>query len=111
MPTLSTPEVEQVRFLGLIPRLPGLSVQEFHDHYQHPHGTLVLQMPGLVTYMQSHQFDSPLLDESPGRLEAIAECLFASRDATRDIADSELFRTYVGPDEANFVDATRLNWL
>jgi hypothetical protein len=78
--------------------------QEFHDHYRHPHGTMGMQITTLREYVQSHQIDTPLLDESQRRFECVAELWF---DRGADLLN---FRTeptmvgYLNDDELKFLD-------
>lgn len=103
-----------VRFFGLIPRLPSLSIDEFHDHYRHPHGTLVLGNTGMSRYVQSHRFttDLPGADAASGDpYEAVAEVTFDSLEIGLGLSTSENFVTHVLPDEPYFVEPTALAWL
>jgi EthD domain-containing protein len=88
-------------------RKEGISSQEFHDHYRHPHGTMGMQITTLRDYVQSHQIDTPLLDDSQRRFECVAELSFDRG------ADLLTFRTeptmagYLNEDELKFLDMKR----
>jgi uncharacterized protein (TIGR02118 family) len=100
-----------IKFFGLIPRRRDISSEEFHDHYRHPHGTLGMQISGFRRYVQSHQFDSPLLGADQTRFEAIAEVWFDTVAAGVGLADDPHYVEHVQPDEPSFVDMDNLKWL
>ena len=60
------------KVFGAMARKEGVPSQEFHDHYRHPHGTMGMQITTLREYVQSHQIDTPLLDDSQRRFECVA---------------------------------------
>jgi len=92
---------------GAMARKDGVSSQEFHDHYRHPHGTMGMQITTLREYVQSHQIDTPLLDESQRRFECVAELWF---DRGADLLNFRAEPTMVGylnDDEPTFLDMKR----
>lgn len=101
----------EVRFFGLIPRKPEITSQWFHDHYRYPHGALGLGLDAMKHYVQSHQFDTPLLDDSQRRFEAIAEGWYETPEAGLALATNPHYVAHLLPDEALFVDLPRLKWL
>ena len=100
-----------VRFFGLIPRKPDVAPQWFHDHYRYPHGALGLGLDAMKHYVQSHQFDTPLLDEQQRRFEAIAEGWYETPEAGLALATNPHYVAHLLPDEALFVDLPKLKWL
>lgn len=100
-----------VRFFGLIPRLPSLAKEEFHDHYRHPHGTHGLDNPGVQVYVQSHRIHTDFLGGGQERYDAIAEVIFGSIEEGLGLATAENYLKYLKPDEEYFVDMPRLKWL
>ena len=48
----TTPEMVKAIFISA--RRPGLSLEEFSDHWGSVHGALVAQLPGLRRYVQTH---------------------------------------------------------
>jgi hypothetical protein len=48
-------EGNMVTRFGLIPRRPGLSIEEFHRHWREIHGPLGAEMPGIERYWQNHR--------------------------------------------------------
>jgi uncharacterized protein (TIGR02118 family) len=100
-----------IKFFGLIPRRAGISPQEFHDHYRHPHGTLGRMIPTFRAYVQSHQIESVLLGPDQRRFEAVAEVWFDTAADAVGLANDPHYLKYVQPDEPNFVDLENLKWL
>jgi hypothetical protein len=100
-----------IKFFGLIPRAQGVSVQEFHDHWRHPHGTFGRLIPTMRTYVQSHQIHTDFLDGDQSQFEGIAEVEFDTTQDAIGLAEDPQYTTYVQPDEPNFVDVSRLEWL
>lgn len=43
-----------VKLLILVSRLPGLTIEQFVEHWQEVHAPLVVQLPGLRRYVQNH---------------------------------------------------------
>lgn len=92
--------------IGLAPRLPGLSQQEFGEHWRSTHGDLALSIPGLRGYVQNH----PVLDgagrpllANPG-FDACAETFFDSVDSMLEGFASEHYQVAVQADEAKLID-------
>jgi hypothetical protein len=100
-----------VRFFGLIPRLPSISSDEFHDHYRYPHGALGLGLEKMKLYVQSHQIDSPRLPSSQSRFEAIAEGWYDTPADGVGLATHPHYVAHLLPDEPLFVDTAQLKWL
>jgi uncharacterized protein (TIGR02118 family) len=48
----TTPEMVKAIFIAA--KLPGLTLLEFFDHWQHHHGPLGAKLPGLRRYVQNH---------------------------------------------------------
>ncbi|MGK0741920.1 EthD domain-containing protein [Leucobacter sp. Z1108] len=100
-----------MRFFGLIPRKPDITPQWFHDHYRYPHGALGLGLDAMKHYVQSHQFDTPLLGEQQRRFEAIAEGWYDTPEAGTALSTNSHYVAHLLPDEGLFVDLPRLKWL
>lgn len=98
------------KLFGAMARKDSVPVQEFHDHYRHPHGTMGMQISTLHAYVQSHQIDTDLLEDSQRRFEAIAELWYENAEDLIDFRNEPTMRSYLNDDEARFIDlkATRL---
>ncbi|MBN9098671.1 MAG: EthD domain-containing protein [Pseudonocardia sp.] len=89
---------------GLAPRLPGLSVGTFQEHWRDRHGPLIGELPGLVRYWQNHALPDSL--PWPGfdacsEFDAAGRCAFDAAFATEHYLDQGR------ADERRFVDRTR----
>lgn len=100
-----------IQFFALIPRIDGITSQEFHDHWRHPHGTMGRNIPTLRSYVQSHQIHSDLLRPEQAQFEGIAESTFDSIKDAGEFGDEPYYKQYIQPDAPNFVDQARLEWL
>lgn len=89
---------------GMIMRKKGMSSQQFHDHWRHPHGTLGAEISTLRRYVQSHQLHSPHLGSDQARYEGIAEVWFENEDDAVGFSSHPWWLRYIQPDEVNFLD-------
>lgn len=48
------PAPSMVKLLLLVSRLPGLTIEQFTEHWEQVHGPLVARIPGLRRYVQNH---------------------------------------------------------
>lgn len=97
-----------IRFFSLIPRRPDIDRQRFHDHWRHPHGTLGRQIPGMLTYVQAHQFDSDRLGPGQDEYDGVAMPSFDSATDAAALVDEPLFVDDIRPDEPLFQDLPRV---
>jgi uncharacterized protein (TIGR02118 family) len=84
----------------------GINVQEFDDHWRHPHGTLVRDMRAQRSYVQHHRLTSSVFKDSDSTYLAIAE-VWQDSLAAGDQSKDPQFINYVQPDEPNFVDQSK----
>ncbi len=92
------------KLLAAMARIEGISSQEFHDHYRHPHGTMGMQISTLRQYVQSHQVQTNLLDESQNHFEAVAELWFDNGNDLVHFREEPTMSAYLNGDEPNFCD-------
>jgi len=95
------------KLLGFCFPKAGLTLQEFHDHYRHPHGTLGVLPATLRTYFQLHRIRHPLVDDSAEAPEAIAECYFDNLADVRSFRSEPQLVAHLIDDEKTFLDETR----
>jgi hypothetical protein len=100
-----------VKMFVMIPRDRKVSRQEFHDHWRHPHATLGLGLSGVSGRVQSHQIDCDQLAPDQARFEAVGEAWFDSVDDALGMAEDEHYITQLQPDERNFIDLEKLDFL
>lgn len=92
------------KLFGLLARKPGLTTQEFQDHYRHPHGTMGMRISTLRDYVQSHQVECKLLPDIQRRYEAIAELWFENAADLTNFRAEPTMAGFLNEDEWRFVD-------
>lgn len=102
--------MSRVKMFGAIPRKPDVSVQYFHDHYRHPHGTLGRRISTMRAYVQSHQIHTDLLGPDQTHFEACAEVWFDSVIDAKNFPEEPVYLADVKPDEPLFVDLEKLRF-
>ncbi|MEU7562251.1 EthD domain-containing protein [Streptomyces eurythermus] len=108
-----------IRFFALVAPREGLTLQEFHDHWRHPHGTMGRLVPGLTSYAQAHRIRTELLDAetteylaaATTEYEGVAISGFDSPGEALALSDEPQFTDHVQPDEDLWCDRSRLRWL
>lgn len=95
-----------VKRLQLAHPREGITPQEFHDHWRHPHATLVRDMRGNRKYVQHHRISSKAFHDSDSTYLAVAEVWQGSVAAADQSYDPQFIK-YVQPDEPNFVDPSK----
>jgi uncharacterized protein (TIGR02118 family) len=97
--------------MGLLIRRPGLSIEEFRNHWRTVHGPLAACLPGLRRYHQNHVVDSRQLaiDHARGTwaIDGISELWFDSIDDMHRAISSDAYRD-VAQDHVRFVGDTGL---
>jgi EthD domain len=99
--------VGRKKVFGAMARKESVPSQEFHDHYRHPHGTMGMQITTLREYVQSHQIDTPLLDESQRRFECVAELWFDRGADLLSFRTESTMAGYLNDDEPKFMDMSK----
>ena len=92
------------KMFGLMVRKPGLTKQEFQDHYRHPHGTMGLLITTMRSYVQSHQIDTEKLGETQHVYEAIAELTFENAEDMANVREEHVMSRFHNFDEPKFLD-------
>ncbi len=103
-----------IKMMAAVCRKPGMTHAEYLAYMQHVHGEISKEVPGtLRRYVQNHVFDAAF-----GHGADAVHAMTMARDSVTELwwdhpADmganfaSEHVRTKVGPDAANFADASR----
>lgn len=100
-----------IKVFALIPRRPDVPVDEFHDHWRHPHGDLALRITTMQGYLQSHRLASPgggLVDPI---YEGIAEVWFEDLATAAGMGEDPNYVEGCHADEPLFIDVDRLAFL
>jgi uncharacterized protein (TIGR02118 family) len=70
-----------VKFIGLLTRLPGLSVEEFQHHWRDIHGPLVhAEFPEMRRYIQCHAIPDTYAMTPPPAYDGVPEAWFDNLD-------------------------------
>lgn len=101
----------QVKVMIFIPRKPGISVEQFREHYEKVHAPLAVKLlPMIKEYRRNHlDRNLKLRDGSSAALDfdVVTEMEFASEDDyaafRKRLADPDV-SAQVRADEANFID-------
>lgn len=101
----------KVKLFAAIPRKQGVTGQEFHDHWRHPHGTLARHISTIRKYVQSHQIHCSLLDDRQTRYEGIAEVWMDSVADATALAEEPTYVRDLVPDEPAFIELADLRFL
>lgn len=100
-----------IRFFSLLPRRDGVTSQQFHDHWRHPHGTMGRLIPGLNSYVQAHQVHTDLLGPEQHEVEGVAISDFDSPAAATGLLSEPQYVDHVAPDESSFQDVSKVRFL
>jgi hypothetical protein len=97
-----------VKVLALIPQRPDISREEFHSHWQSPHGELACGIDTLQAYVQCHRERPGLSGLPEADYEGIAEVWFVDVATAAAMGEHPVYAEQVHPDEPNFIDTERL---
>ncbi len=79
-----------VKALTYITRRPGLSVEAFQEHWRTRHADVVVKLPGIRRYVQSHALPSGYARRALP-FDGIAEIWFDDTDAMRALAGTPAY--------------------
>jgi len=98
-----------VKAITYIKRKPGLSVEAFQEYWRTRHAEVVVKMPGILGYVQSHARPSGY---AKGELpyDGIAEMWFDDTGAMKGLRGDPAYAA-VQADEANFIDRASMGLL
>jgi len=91
-----------VKMVAFFKRKPDMSVEAFHNYWRTTHAAVVVKMPGIRRYVQSHTL---LSGYRKGELayDGVAELWFDDTQAMRALAGTKEYAA-VRADEPNFID-------
>jgi uncharacterized protein (TIGR02118 family) len=101
------PSAAAVKQVVLLKRKPGLSPEEFQNHWLHTHAPLVGRPDGVIRYTQSHVRLGGYKNGKEPTFDGIGEMWFESLDAMR-ASRSAPGQDAVRNDSANFIDKEKL---
>ncbi len=95
-----------VKTIAAIKRKPGMSVEAFQEYWRTAHAAVVVRLPGLRRYVQSHTLLAGYRKGEPA-WDGIAELWFDGTDTMRALVGTPEYAA-VQADEANFIDRARM---
>ncbi|MFW2828760.1 EthD domain-containing protein [Sphingomonas sp. ID0503] len=99
-----------VKMYGLIPPKPGMGLDEFHDYYRHPHGTMGRHLSTMRGYYQNHRIETDRLPAYDAPFEAVAEIWLDNVADAVNFREEPVLVKYLIEDEPKFVDMDRLTF-
>jgi uncharacterized protein (TIGR02118 family) len=97
----------RIKLFGMGVRRAGMSAEDFHDYWRHPHGTWGRTMSTLRGYVQSHQIHTNVLGPDQAHYECVAEMWLDSKTDLEGFQNEPVFVKYLRDDAVNFVDPDR----
>lgn len=91
-----------IKIVIFFKRKPGISVDDFQNHWRTVHAKLIVALPGIKRYKQSHVLASAYRAGEP-IYDAVAESYFENTQAMRDLASTPAYAAVLA-DEPSFID-------
>ena len=91
-----------VKIVIFFKRKPGMTVDDFQKHWRTTHADIILKLPGIKRYVQSHVLGSAYRKGEPA-YDGVAESYFESTQAMKDLAKTAFYAAVLA-DEPNFID-------
>ena len=98
-----------IKAIYFIKRKPGMSLEAFREYWLKDHAALVLKVPGLVKYVQSHTMDSGYRKHEP-IYDGIAALWYENLDDMRKTATAPTSRETLADDE-KFLDMSKFAFI
>jgi uncharacterized protein (TIGR02118 family) len=95
-----------VKMVAFFKRKTGMSVEAFQSYWRTTHAGIVLKMPGIRRYVQSHTLLSGYRKGEPA-YDGVAEVWFDDTKVMRALAQAQEYAA-VRADEPNFIDVSTM---
>ncbi len=95
-----------VKIVIFFKRKPGMSVEDFQKHWRTTHADIIVRLPGLRRYIQSHVLASGYRKGEPV-YDGVAESYFDDTQAMKALAKTPEYAAVLA-DEPNFIDAASM---
>jgi uncharacterized protein (TIGR02118 family) len=95
-----------VKMVAFFKRKSGMSVEAFQHYWRTTHAEIVVRMPGIRKYVQSHTLLSGYRKDEPA-YDGVAEIWFDDTQAMRALAQTAEYAA-VRADEPNFIDLSTM---
>lgn len=96
-----------IKIVIFFKRKPGMSVEDFQKHWRTTHADLIVKLPGIRRYKQSHVIASAYRKGEPV-YDAVAESYFDSTQAMKELSRTPEYAAVLA-DEPNFIDVSSMN--
>jgi len=91
-----------VKIVIFFKRKSGMSVEDFQNHWRTTHADIIVRLPGIRRYVQSHVLASAYRKSEPV-YDAVAESYFDDTKAMKALAKTPEYAAVLA-DEPNFID-------
>jgi uncharacterized protein (TIGR02118 family) len=91
-----------VKMVIFFKRKPGMTVEAFQQHWRTTHADIIVRLPGIRRYVQSHTLLSAYKKGEPA-YDGVAESCFDDTQAMKTLAKSPEYAAVLA-DEPNFID-------
>jgi uncharacterized protein (TIGR02118 family) len=98
-----------IKAIYFIKRKPGMALEAFREYWLKDHAALVLEVPGLVKYVQSHTMDSGYAKHEP-IYDGIAALWYENLDDMRATANTPISAATLADDE-KFLDMPKFAFI
>jgi uncharacterized protein (TIGR02118 family) len=98
-----------IKAIYFIKRKPGMALAAFREYWLKDHAALVLKVPGIVKYTQSHTTDSGYRNHEPV-YDGVAALWYENLEVMKEIADASESRS-AAADDANFIDLSKFGFI
>lgn len=97
------PQIALIKRIVLLKRKPGMSRQEFRDHWVNQHAQTVKTFPQVKKYVVN--FFSPSLSDPP--FDGVAELWFEDETKLKEYETSQEVASFVKEDNPKFMDTAK----
>ena len=94
-----------IKSIVMFKRKPGMDVREFQRYWREEHPKVVMQLPGIRRYVQSHPTLESYRNGREPAYDAVAEVWWDDFEALRVSSHSDAW-PLVAADETHFIDAS-----
>jgi len=96
-----------VKMVIFFKRKPGMPVEAFQAHWRDVHAGIIVRLPGIRRYVQSHVLPASYRKGEPA-FDAVAESSFDGTQAMKSLSGSPEYAAVLA-DEANFIDRSSMS--
>jgi uncharacterized protein (TIGR02118 family) len=104
-----------IHVLYFITRKSGMDAEAFHRYWREVHAPIVVQIPQLRRYVQSHRIDAErtdsAYDDNVSSYDGVAEVHLDGLEAFGALRKTPQYLEGALADEQNFLDLTRVEWM